>query len=175
MSRIAAMLALALVLAWCVCAQNPNDDYCTQNPYTDYCKNSAASRNPDMERQEIVNMEGETARAILLNNGTFFHRVYSDDFAGTLSHGQPVDRAALIALVQSGDVKYQVFVANDIKVRIYQDLAVATCLWTFRGDFRGRHFNSQMRVTHVYVNTPRGWHVISAQHTALPPTVEQPL
>jgi hypothetical protein len=30
-------------------------------------------------------------------------------------------------------------------------------------------------VTHVYINTPRGWHVISAQHTVLPPDARQPL
>jgi len=167
MSRIAVLLTLALALSWCVYAQNPYRD--------PYANNYDAPVNPEMEREELVNMEGETARAFLLNNGTFFHRVYSDDFLGTLSHGQPVDRAALIAVVQSSDVKYQVFIANDIKVRIYQDLAVATCLWTTRGTFRGQRFNSQLRVTHVYVNTPRGWHVISAQHTALPPNVEQPL
>jgi len=28
---------------------------------------------------------------------------------------------------------------------------------------------------HVYVNTPRGWHVVSAQSTVLPPDVQQPL
>lgn len=175
MSRIAAMLALVVVLPWLARAQNPSDAYCAQNPYTDYCKNLYPPRNSELEREELVNIESETARAFLLNNGTFFHRVYSDDFAGTLSHGQPVDRAALIALVQSGNVKYQVFIATDVKVRIYQDLAVATCLWTSRGEYRGRPFNTQMRVTHVYVSTPRGWHVISAQHTALPPNVEQPL
>jgi len=168
MSRVAAVLGLVLLLAWCVCAQTQ-----WAGPWGNV--GNSQSANPEMEREEIVNMEGETARAFLLNNATFFHRVYSDDFVGTLSHGQPVDRAALIALVQSGNVKYNVFIANDVKVRIYQDLAVATCLWTSRGEYRGRPFNTQMRVTHVYVNTTRGWHVISAQHTALPPNVEQPL
>jgi len=175
MFRIAAMLALVIMLPWFVSAQNTSNDYCAKNPYSDYCKNLNPPGNSEMDREEVVNIESETARAFLLNNGTFFHRVYSDDFAGTLSHGQPVDRAALIALVQSGEVKYQVFIASDVKVRIYQDLAVTTCLWTSRGVFRGRPFNAQMRVTHVYVNTTRGWHVISAQHTALPPNVEQPL
>jgi hypothetical protein len=159
MSRIAVLLAVVLALSWCVYAQDPDE----------------AAPNPEMQRQEIVNIEGETARAILLNNGTFFNRVYSDDFAGTLSHGQPVDRAGFSALVQSSGVKYQVFIANDIKVRIYRDAAVATCLWTARGVFRGERFNSQMRATHVYINTPRGWHVIAAQHTALPPDADQPL
>jgi ketosteroid isomerase-like protein len=167
MSRVAAVLGFVLLLAWCVCAQ-------TQDPWANPW-GSRVQTNPEMAHDEIVNIEGETARAFLLNNATFFHRVYSDDFVGTLSHGQPVDRAALIGLVQSGNVKYNVFIANDVKVRIYQDLAVATCLWTARGEYRGRPFNTQMRVTHVYVNTTRGWHVISAQHTALPPNVEQPL
>jgi hypothetical protein len=159
MLRIAALLALVLALCPCLRAQDPD----------------AAPPNQEMQRQEIVNMEGETARAMLLNNGSFFHRVYSEDFVGMLTHGQPVDRNGLINLVQSSEIKYQVFIANDIKVRLYQDIAVATCLWTSRGVFHGEHFNSQIRVTHVYVNTPRGWHVVAAQNTALPPNVDQPL
>src|SRR5277367_7130747 len=99
MSRIAVLLAFALVLSWCVYAQNPYHD--------PYANGYDAPVNPEMEREELVNMEGETARAFLLNNGTFFHRVYSDDFAGTLSHCQPVDRVALFALVRSGEAKYQ--------------------------------------------------------------------
>jgi hypothetical protein len=131
--------------------------------------------NPELQRQEIVNIESETVRAILLNNGTFFRRVYSDDFVGTLSHGQAVDKTQMVQAVQSPDVKYDSFVATDIKVRIYQDIAVATCLWSSRGTFHGQHFSSQMRVTHVYVNGRRGWQVVAGQTTALPPDAHQPL
>jgi ketosteroid isomerase-like protein len=159
MLRIFTLIGLVLTLAWCALAQDPSDE---------------PPPNPEMERQEIVNIEGEIARAIQLNNGTFFRRVYSDDFAGTLSRGQAVDRNELIQVVQSSGAKYQVSIASDIKVRIYRDLAVATCLWTSRGEFHGMHFDSQMRLTHVYVNTPRGWHVIASQNTALPPTSQQP-
>jgi hypothetical protein len=161
MCRVAAFFALLLALFSCAHAQQYADD--TPPP------------NTEMQRQEIVNIESETARALLLNNGTFFRRVYADDFTGTLSHGQPVDRAGLLQVIQNNDVKYEVFVASDIKVRIYQDLAVATCLWTSRGVYRGHNFNSQMRVTHVYINGPRGWHVIAGQNTALPPDTMQPL
>jgi hypothetical protein len=139
MLRLAALLALALTVSPRLRAQDPD----------------APPPNQEMQRQEIVNIEGETARAILLNNGSFFHRVYSEDFVGMLTHGQPVDRNGFIDLVQSNEIKYQTFIANDIKVRLYQDIAVATCLWTSRGVFHGEHFNSQIRVTHVYVNTPQ--------------------
>ena len=153
MFKIIAPLALVLMAPFAAPAQDPLDP----------------QANPEAIRQELINIENETAHALLLNNATFFRRVYSDDFAGTLSHGQSVDRNRLIGLVQSPDVKFEVSLVSDVSVRVFRDTAVATCLWTSRGSFRGQHFTSQMRVTHVYINTPRGWHVISGQNTALPP------
>ena len=131
--------------------------------------------NPEMQRQEIINLEHEAARAIQTNTGTFFRRVYSDDFSGTLSHGQPVDKTTFINAVQTYEVKYDGFNASDISVRLYKDTAVATCLWTARGTFKEQKFNSQMRVLHVYINTPRGWRVVAGQITLLPPGGQLPL
>ena len=131
--------------------------------------------NPEMQRQEIINLEHEAARAIQTNTGTFFRRVYSDDFSGTMSHGQPVDKTSFINAVQTYEVKYDGFNASDINVRLFKDTAVATCLWTARGAFREQKFNSQMRVIHVYINTPRGWRVVAGQITLLPPGGQLPL
>jgi Domain of unknown function (DUF4440) len=131
--------------------------------------------NPEMQRQEIINLEHEAARAIQTNTGTFFRRVYSDDFSGTMSHGQPVDKTTFINAVQTYEVKYDGFNASDINVRLYKDTAVATCLWTARGTFKEQKFNSQMRVLHVYINTPRGWRVVAGQITLLPPGGQLPL
>jgi hypothetical protein len=129
----------------------------------------------EMSRQEIVTLERETAHAIQLNNPTFFKRVYSDDFTGTLSHGQPVNKASFIEIVQSPEVKYTSFIASDVVIRTYQETAVTTCLWSFRGTYKGKPLFSQMRVLHVYVNGPRGWRVVASQATAMPPDVPQPL
>jgi hypothetical protein len=155
MNKVVVLLVLGLALGW----QEPEEP----------------PPNPEMERQEIVNLENEAARAIQTNAGTFFRRVYSDDFSGSLSHGQTVNKALFIDAVQTPDVKYDSFNASDINVRIYKDAAVATCLWSARGVFVGQRFSSQMRVMHVYINGPRGWHVIAGQITLLPPGAQQPL
>jgi hypothetical protein len=131
--------------------------------------------NPELQRQEIINLENEAAHAIQTTTGTFFRRVYSDDFSGTLSHGQTVNKALFIDAVQTADVKYDSFYASDISVRIFKDVAIATCLWSARGLFMQQRFASQMRVMHVYLNTPRGWRVIAGQVTLLPPGAQQPL
>jgi len=39
----------------------------------------------------------------------------------------------------------------------------------------GQRYSTQFRAIHVYINTPRGWHVVSGQATNLPPGVQQPL
>jgi hypothetical protein len=131
--------------------------------------------NPEMQREEIVNLEREATRAIQLNSSAYFQRVYSDDFTGTLSHGQLLNKYQWIQTIQSTEVKYESFNASDIKVRVFKESAVATCLWSIRSIVKGQRVNSQMRVIHVYINSARGWHVVSGQATNLPPDVQQPL
>ncbi|HEY2352000.1 MAG TPA: nuclear transport factor 2 family protein [Candidatus Acidoferrum sp.] len=163
MKRLIPLLALALLLASRLSSQDP------------YAPADDNPPNPEMERQEVVNLEHETARAIMLNNGTFFRRVYADDYKGTLSHGQLVDKNYLINEVQNSGARYQSFNASDIQVRLYRETAVATCLWTSKGFFRGQPIETQMRVMHVYINGPRGWHVVAGQTTPLPPYTPHPL
>lgn len=159
MRKLIPLLVLALLLGPVVNSQD----------------NADAPPNPDMQRQEVVNLERETARAIMLNNATFFRRVYSEDFVGTLSHGQTVDKLQLIHEIESSSVHYQVFNASDIQVRLFRETAVATCLWTFRASLNGQQTETQMRVMHIYVNGPRGWHVVAGQTTPLPPYTSHPL
>lgn len=166
MVKIIPLIGLALFFfAPAVKSQNPCD------PTDPNC----TPPNPEMRRQEVINLEHETARAIAQNNGTFFRRVYSDDFVGTLSHGETVDKNNLINAVQNSGAKYQSFNASDIQVRFFQETAIATCLWTSRAVFKGQQIDTQMRVMHVYVNGPRGWHVVATQTTPLPPYTQHPL
>jgi hypothetical protein len=158
MNKIAVLLIIGLALAPAWPGQEPD-----------------APPNPELQRQEIVNLENETAHAILQNNGTFFRRVYSEDFIGTLSHGQPVNKAQFIDVVQTSGVKYESFIASDIRVRFFQDVAVATCLWSLRTNLNGQRIGGQLRVSHVYVSGPRGWQAVASQATPLPPDVHLPL
>jgi hypothetical protein len=158
MNRIATLLTIGLALAPAWPGQEPE-----------------GPPNPEMQRQEIVNLENETARAIQLSNGTFFRRVYSEDFIGTLSHGQPVNKAQLIDVVQQPGIKYESFISSDIRVRFFRDVAIATCLWSSRTILNGQRVGGQLRVVHVYVNGPRGWQAVASQATPLPPDVHLPL
>lgn len=130
--------------------------------------------NPDLQRQELLTLEKETVRAIQRNDGTFFRRVYSDDFVGTLSHGQPVNKAGFISIVESAENRYQSAQASDINVRLYRDTAVASCLWSLRSVSKGQAVSSQIRVIHVYLYSSAGFRVVASQATPLPPYGQEP-
>jgi hypothetical protein len=162
MYKLAALLAMWLALAPAWEPQTPSQSECIQRCVLQ-------PPDPDIGRQEIVNLEKEAATAIQHSDGTFFRRVYSDDFSGTLSHGEKVNKGQFVDAVQSTAVKYESFHASDIAVHIYRETAVATCLWSSRAVVKGQSVASQMRVMHVYVNSGSGWKVVAGEASALPP------
>lgn len=168
MYKIAALLTfwLALSPSW-----SPQSDYIAEC----YKRCQMPATDPDTERQEIFNLEREGAHAIQLSDGTFFRRVYSDDYAGTLSRGESVSKAGFINAVQSTAIHYEAFNATDIKIHIFRDTAVVTCLWSARAVVKGQGVNSQMRVMHIYVNGGNGWKVVAGQTSPLPPYAQLPL
>jgi ketosteroid isomerase-like protein len=122
----------------------------------------------EIKQDELVNLEKETARALQANNVGLFRQVYGDDFVGILPAGQTVDKAGWIAAIENSGAKYDSFVASDIRVRLFEETAVVTCLYSSRGTKNGHPFFRQLRVTHVYFYGQRGWKAIAAQETLLP-------
>jgi len=126
------------------------------------------AKEKEAQQEELVNLEKETARALRSNNGAFFRRVYGDDFVGTRPSGQVLDREGWIAAIENSTAKYSSFVVTDIRVRLFEQTAVVTCLWSSRGSEGGHNFSRQWRVIHVYVLGQRGWQPIASQETLLP-------
>ena len=173
MKKIAVLLLVCLAFT---SPLHPQDDESRAAQHSE-CMNACMRERPnqDLQRQEIIALEKETARAIQLGDATFFRRIYSDDFSGVLSHGETVDKAGLIGAVQSPEFTYDSFTTSDVKVRLYRDLAVATSSWSIRGVGKGQRIGGQMRVMHVYLYSGNGYRVVTAQTTLLPPYFQQPL
>jgi hypothetical protein len=126
------------------------------------------AKEQDEKQDELINLEKEMARAMQWNSGTIFRRIYGDDFEGILPTGQVMDKTSWIASMETSGIKYTSFIASDIKVRMFQDTAVVTCLWSSRGMQGAKPFSRQWRVTHVYVYGQRGWKTMASQETLLP-------
>jgi hypothetical protein len=126
------------------------------------------AKEKEVKQDELENLERDMARALQANSGTIFRRIYGDDFMGVLPSGQILDKAGWIAAIENSGTQYSSFVATDIRVRMFEETAVVTCLWSAHGTRNGHSFSQQSRVTHVYVWSQRGWQAIASQETLLP-------
>lgn len=160
--RLAVVCVLGLLLCWATIGQQ------TRPLTREEIAARAAAAEAEEHRQELVNLERETARGLQLHNMAFFRRVYSDDFFGTTGFGQLLDKPAYLNQIENSPTQYDSFVATDIRVRIFEDTAVVSCMWSMRGRSGGKSFSRQSRVTHIYVNGTRGWQAVSSQETPLP-------
>jgi hypothetical protein len=123
--------------------------------------------NPEMQRQELVNLELENARAIKLRNPTFFKAAYSEDFHGVTRYGETVNKQGIIHELETMNMQFDSVVSSDPQVRMFRDAAFVLSLRSEVGRADGKKFYNQFRVLRVYVNTPRGWRIVSQLETKL--------
>lgn len=154
----AGLLAPALVHA-------QTDDH----PTPQQKRERATAAELEVDAVELISLEKEMAHAKLLNNPSFFQRVFSDDYHGANATGEILDKSQVVTRIESSGIKYYTFVVSDIAVRVYGASAVVTCTWSARGEQSGHTFARQSRVIHVYVNNKAGgWKVVAGQETTLP-------
>jgi Domain of unknown function (DUF4440) len=123
--------------------------------------------NPEMVRQELINLEKENARAIKLHNPTFFKSAYSEDFTGVTRYGEVLNKAAIIREVQSMPQEFDSVVSSDPQVRMFRDTASVLSMRSEVGHLNGKKFYNQYRVLRMYINTSRGWKIVSQLETML--------
>src|SRR5438094_10233058 len=82
-----------------------------------------APPNLEMQRQELINLEKENARAIKLHNPTFFKSAYSEDFTGVTRYGEVLNKAAIIREIESMPQEFDSVVSSDPQVRMFRDTA----------------------------------------------------
>jgi hypothetical protein len=123
--------------------------------------------NPELQRQELVNLEKENARAIKLRNATFFKAAYSDDFHGVSRYGEIVNKTGIIRELETLPLEFDAVVSSDAQVKMFRDAAYVLSLRSEVGHADGKKFYNQFRVLRMYVNTPRGWRIVSQLETKL--------
>ena len=102
-------------------------------------------------------------------------RVLADDFLLIdVMRGAEITRAALLAVLGSGQLRFEVIEPAEQRVRRYQATAVVTGRTRMSGQFGGTPFAALSRYTHVYVEQHGRWRLVAAQGTPIASESEQP-
>jgi len=119
--------------------------------------------NREHVEQEVLRLADAWANAELRGDTTFLESTLADDFIGIGPLGFMLTRQEWLARHQSGDLKYESFNLDEVKVRVYNDAAVLTGRQVQNAAYRGNSIQGQFRTTLVFVQQQGQWRLASLQ------------
>ncbi|MGQ0734432.1 MAG: nuclear transport factor 2 family protein [Acidobacteriota bacterium] len=84
------------------------------------------AQSPAGAEQEILKLERASDEAFVKKDRATMERLFADDFVYIHSNGTVTDRTQEIAETMSADVKWAASKLDDLRVRLYGDVAVVT-------------------------------------------------
>ena len=119
--------------------------------------------NREQIEQEVLRLADIWATAELHGDTTFLEKTLSDDFIGIGPLGFMLTKQEWLARHRSGDLKYESFTLDEVKVRVYNDAAVLTGRQVQNAAYRGNPILGQFRTTLVFVQQQGQWRLASLQ------------
>src|SRR6266478_7364984 len=120
--------------------------------------------NREQTEQEVLRLADTWAAAELRGDTAFLEDRLSDDFIGIGPLGFMLTKQEWLARHRSGDLKYESFSLDEVKVRVYNDdAAVLTGRQVQNGAYRGNSIQAQFRTTLVFVRQQGQWQLASLQ------------
>ncbi len=131
--------------------------------------------NRENTEQEVMHLADAWATAELRGDTTFLESTLADDFIGIGPLGFMLTRQEWLARHQSGDLKYESFKLDEVKVRVYNDAAILTGRQVQNAAYRGNSIQGQFRTTLVFVQQQGQWRLASLQLSTIgqPPNFTQ--
>jgi ketosteroid isomerase-like protein len=129
---------------------------------------SEMDANTSSER-EVERLERAVGEAITGRDGAALDRLIADDFVLSNPLGRVMTKKEAIDAVTSPGYELDSLVNEEIRVRVFGVVAVATALGTARGSFDGRQVVGRFRYLRVWVKREGRWQAVAAQSTNISP------
>jgi len=117
--------------------------------------------------QTLMNIEQEMANAVVKNDMSVFEKYIANDGSFTDPGGMMMNKAQLIAMFKSGDLKIESSKIDGMKVRRFGNTAIVTYTTMDKGMFKGRDISGQYRWIDVFVKTGAKWKLVAGQGTPI--------
>jgi ketosteroid isomerase-like protein len=130
-------------------------------------RQQSAAQGADAAAEQEVRQTIEKYRtALLQRDAATLEQIWADDYTFTNGAGETFSKAQRLANLKSGATSLgSISEDEDIKVRVYGKVAVATSRVTIKGQYSGKQASGQYRSIHVWVKGAAGWQLVANQLT----------
>jgi ketosteroid isomerase-like protein len=126
------------------------------------------AQKPNAQEREVLKASQVLDEASLIKKDrATMERLYANDYTYTHSNGTVLNKAQEIAESMSPDQAWSAHKSDDMKVRIYGDVAVVTGVSTLTGSAKG-YVSGARRFTEVWVRRNGRWQEVGGQSTLVP-------
>ncbi len=94
--------------------------------------------------------------------------VLSDDLTYTHTSGQIETKGEFLTSLRSQEITYESIKPQEIKIRIYRNIAVVTGISAMRISVREQQLSFSIRFIEVYQKGDANWQLVAGQSTRLP-------
>ncbi|HSB79524.1 MAG TPA: nuclear transport factor 2 family protein [Candidatus Methylomirabilis sp.] len=116
---------------------------------------------------EIRQRETHRFEAIVRGDVAALEDILSDDLSYTHATGVFETKGEFIAKLKSGQLKYESFAPEGLRVRVYGTTGVLTGVARVKVQVKGEQLSFQLRFTDVYVKKGDRWQMVAWHATRL--------
>ena len=122
--------------------------------------------------REVTGLEQQLLDALVRLDVTTVQKLWSDDLVFVGTDGKVTTRAERLTGMKASSATAGASVTaatnDDVKVRLYGQVAVVTLLSTWKGRANDREFSDRYMTTHVWSRQNGRWLLVSAHVSRLP-------
>jgi ketosteroid isomerase-like protein len=116
----------------------------------------------DSIEQKLIHLKHEIGRAYMKRDVAALERLYADDYTVTDDQGETTNKTDEIERLQTGGVIYESTSYEDVKVRVYGNVAIVAGRGTVKGRNSSGPFHTQYYSTNMFVREKGEWRAVAA-------------
>jgi ketosteroid isomerase-like protein len=121
-----------------------------------------------IEQPDPLAAESQFFAALTEGSAEALEQILAEDFLLIdVMSGSEIARAGLLAVIASGQLKFEAINCIESRVRQYPATAVVTGRTEMKGLFGETPFATRSRYTHVYIQQGGRWRLVTAQGTQI--------
>jgi len=136
-----------------------------RRPWFHWCTSRKRNGRESAAEREVLKVEEELDQAFAKGDTATLDRIWADDVIYTSASGQVFTKAQYPERFRSGARKFDSFAHDDIRVRLYGNMAVLTGRSTSVLHDGGKLSAGPRRFTHIYVKQDGRWRLVAHQVT----------
>ena len=127
---------------------------------------AAATREMSKAEREVRQVLSDWIDALKRNDVAALERIVAEDYLITVSDGRVLNREQDLEPLRNG-VKFESAAAEDVRVRVFKETAIVTCVGVFKVRVKDKDYDVRERFTDIYVKRKGRWQPVASHSTSL--------